>query len=377
MLTLTPMFNSSRDPVDAFSTRSSLVALQERILADDHPRSAAHSTFLQAGPAPARPGGRETDSAEELAHDARNLLAAVDLYCELLAAPGVLTPPFRHYGPDLHQLARTGARLLDRLTRRLEPQSPPAARVQPACDEDSDVSLADHPIPPIHPFPPIDDLAEELLALESPLRALAGPGVRLDIECAPCAGRLSLNAEELLRILFNLVANAVEAMGRQSTSARSKFIRISAQLAGGVSFLERASESLTTNAAQTVWLSIRDNGPGITPGHLPLIFEPGFSTRAGCCGADQSSYDGRPSRNEERPAGRGLAIVRRLVESAGGTVRVISSVGFGTRFDIKLPVAIVSIPPRGTRPSDGNGTTWKQLSKNNLRILSAREESSV
>ena len=154
-----------------------------------------------------RPAGNQT---AELAHDARNLFSALDLYCELLATPGVLAPGFRHYAEDLRLVAGSGARLIEALScpaasseaghlhgEAVSAHNPPASN--------SSASLR-------RPLPAIEDLAAELMALETPLRALAGPEIRLEVECAPCAGLLALDSENLLRILFNLVANSVEAM---------------------------------------------------------------------------------------------------------------------------------------------------------------------
>jgi signal transduction histidine kinase len=244
--------------------------------------------FPPETPSP-RPLGRE---AAQLAHDARNLLSALSLYCELLASPGVLTPGFRHYAEDLRVVGETGARLVEALA------GPGVGR-----GPGSRLALR-------RPFPGIEDLGAEVLALEDTLRALAGPAVRLEIECAPCAGQLALNAEELLRILFNLVANAVEAMGLLTAAPRRQaFLRITAQRGGGASFLpDGASE------ADTVMLSVRDNGPGIAARHLERIFDPGFSTRPG---------------GDDAPHGLGLAIVRELTEGAGVAVRAVSSSGSG------------------------------------------------
>jgi signal transduction histidine kinase len=145
--------------------------------------------------------------------------------------------------------------------------------------------------------------------------------VRLEIESRPCAGRLALHAEDLLRILFNLVANAVEALASLPVElGRQPLLRITAQRGGAASFLPGHKQS----GVQTVLLSVRDNGPGIDARHLPHIFDAGFSTRRG----DE----------DESPRGLGLAIVRRLVGGAGGAVRAVSPSGLGTRFDIELPV---------------------------------------
>ena len=50
-----------------------------------------------------------------LAHDARNMLAAMDIYCELLASPGVLKPEDKHLLDELRLLRDSSGKLLDRL----------------------------------------------------------------------------------------------------------------------------------------------------------------------------------------------------------------------------------------------------------------------
>jgi signal transduction histidine kinase len=259
-----------------------------------------------------------------LAHDARNLISALDLYCDLLASPGVLAPGFGHYAEDLRRVAGSGARLIEALTgsrnraashhphalHSLTPHSP----------------TLDHAPLRRRSRPGIEDLASELNALEAPLRALAGSEVRLEIECAPCAGRLALNSHDLLRILFNLVANAVEAMAATAAELRcGPFLRITAQRGGAASFLAHPDwPNSETPGSETVVLSVRDNGPGIPADHLPRIFEAGFSTR--------------PENHSEQAHGLGLSIVSQLVAAAGGAVRAVSPSGLGARFDIELPI---------------------------------------
>jgi hypothetical protein len=62
------------------------------------------SSRLQAG-----------NSLPALIHDARNMVAAMDLYCDLLAEPGVLTLPFLRYAGELRLVSDASRRLLDRL----------------------------------------------------------------------------------------------------------------------------------------------------------------------------------------------------------------------------------------------------------------------
>jgi signal transduction histidine kinase len=293
--------------------------------------------------------------AAGMAHDARNLLAAVGLYCELLASPGVLSPRFRHYAQDLRRVGETGARLVATLARG-GPDMPARAHAW------------------------IEDLGAETLALKNVLESLAGRGVRIEIERAPCSGGLFLTSEDLLRILFNLVSNAVEAMrpaaerdsdrraepGARRALRTPGLIRIAVQRGGGASFLPGSHPA--AREAGTVLLSVRDNGPGIAPADLPRIFDPGFSTRPD---ARDSGLDSRLDPGGGR--GMGLAIVRGLVESAGGSVRAVSTPGAGARFDIELPLRS-SVPlAAGPQSVAGEGKR-KGWSKKSCEISSTSEK---
>ncbi|MBA3340497.1 MAG: HAMP domain-containing histidine kinase [Gemmatimonadaceae bacterium] len=67
-------------------------------------------------------------------------------------------------------------------------------------------------------------------------------------------------------------------------------------------------------------IDITDDGGGISPGALPRVFEPHFSTRT-------------------TGSGLGLAISRRLLESWGGSIDLISEEGRGARVIITLSLA--------------------------------------
>jgi hypothetical protein len=51
----------------------------------------------------------------EVAHEARNMVAALGLYCDLLEEPGVLAATHRHYGTELQMVAAASRRLVERL----------------------------------------------------------------------------------------------------------------------------------------------------------------------------------------------------------------------------------------------------------------------
>lgn len=79
--------------------------------------------------------------------------------------------------------------------------------------------------------------------------------------------------------------------------------------------------------ANMVDLIIRDYGTGIPQDVLPHIFEPFFSTKTG---PDESGKGG---------TGLGLSLCREIIEEHSGKIQVKSTVGKGTMFTIKLPVA--------------------------------------
>jgi signal transduction histidine kinase len=336
------------------------------------------SRFLSLPRREAPVGARLDPRSAELGHDARNLVAALDLYSQLLGAPGVLNPRFACYADDLRRLAGSGARLIEALSEASAggasaggasagATSAVSTAVEKRAASPSRGALGEEIEPgggrPLRrrPFPEIEDLAAEVEGLEGLLRALAGPEVRLEVECRPCAGRIGLNSEDLLRILFNLVANAVEAMASTPAELRRRpFLRITAQRGGAASFLSGSggpgSEGPGRGGPETVVLSVRDNGPGIAARHLPRVFEPGYSTRRGqrlrggrggagrspsgqaVGGAVGAAVGPRSEDPGDASCGWGLAIVQGLVAAAGGQVRAVRSAGRGARFDIELPV---------------------------------------
>jgi len=110
---------------------------------------------------------------------------------------------------------------------------------------------------------------------------------------------LVADRHRLEQVVLNLVLNAVRAMP-------------------GGGWIELGGRKVQDGRA--VELSVADTGPGISPEHLPSIFEPGFSTRAGS-------------------PGLGLAVCRKIIEQHGGTITAASRPGLGARFTLTFPLA--------------------------------------
>jgi signal transduction histidine kinase len=111
---------------------------------------------------------------------------------------------------------------------------------------------------------------------------------------------------EIQQVLLNLMTNARQAMPR-----------------GGQILIRIAHDPAT----ESVDLTIRDSGSGISPEMLPRIFDRYFTTKQG------------PDASGKGGTGVGLSMCREIIESHQGKIRVESTVGKGTAFTLKLPVA--------------------------------------
>jgi signal transduction histidine kinase len=107
------------------------------------------------------------------------------------------------------------------------------------------------------------------------------------------------DADQLYRMILNLVRNAVEAL--MEAGAGEGEIKVSAARAGG-----------------EVTVEVCDNGPGIPEQVRPQLFQPFSTARAG-------------------GSGLGLAIARELARGHGGDVELIATDSTGTRFRISIP----------------------------------------
>ncbi len=113
---------------------------------------------------------------------------------------------------------------------------------------------------------------------------------------APRLPKAAFDTVQVKQALVNLVKNSMQAMTR--------------------------GDVLTLRTGQTsdgVWVSIDDEGGGISQEQLTRIFEPFFTTKKG-------------------GSGLGLMIVQRIIREHGGTIEVESRAGKGTTFRLWLPL---------------------------------------
>jgi len=150
-------------------------------------------------------------------------------------------------------------------------------------------------------------LEKEETSLSAFLSRVAGPyrpeasrmGKTLDV--AAGEGRIRADLRKLALALSNLIDNAMK-YGKDGGR-----VTLSAHIEGDACLLE-----------------VADDGPGISPEHLPRIFERFYRVDKG-----RSRKLGG--------TGLGLSIAKHIVESHGGMIRVESRLGIGTRFTLRIP----------------------------------------
>jgi two-component system phosphate regulon sensor histidine kinase PhoR len=121
------------------------------------------------------------------------------------------------------------------------------------------------------------------------------------LEIAAGNGAFRADLRKLALALSNLVDNALK-YGKEGGR-----VTLSGRIEGDACLLE-----------------VADDGPGISPEHLPRIFERFYRIDKG-------------RSRELGGTGLGLSITKHIVESHGGILRVESRIGVGTRFVLRIP----------------------------------------
>jgi signal transduction histidine kinase len=238
-----------------------------------------------------------------IAHDNGNLLAALGLYCDLLARPGVLRPEHQHYVTELRSLAERSGQMMRTLLIQL-----------------SSLEFPEKPVQTSAPSTVAVDPAVVLREVAPLLTAIASPSASVIVKTPRSLPALTFPAENLERIIINLIRNAAQAIEFANSSDRPFEDRQPG----------RIRVALATVAGH-LHLTVEDNGPG-----MPVATAAAFLS---------------PS-NLPQGAQRGLGhhIVHQLVTSSGGTLTVRVRPGRGTTFCIKWPTQDAS-RPTGQRSS--------------------------
>jgi two-component system sensor histidine kinase HupT/HoxJ len=121
---------------------------------------------------------------------------------------------------------------------------------------------------------------------------------RVDMQLPPAMPVVG-NATRMQQVVMNIVQNAADATSGRSPALLTISVR---------------------QEADSLLVDFSDNGPGITPNHLPRIFDPFFTTKPVGQGT-----------------GLGLSISYGIVEQHGGTLTAANGAGGGAVFTLRLP----------------------------------------
>jgi len=146
----------------------------------------------------------------------------------------------------------------------------------------------------------MEDVLES--ALETFRDRIARGGIKI-LRKYDAEGRLDGDAEQLRRVVINLVGNAIDAL--EEARIDQPEIRVS------------MGENL---AGSEVWIRVVDNGLGIDAAVRDQIFDPFYTSR-------------------EEGTGLGLALCRKIVDNHGGSIEVETASGEGTEFVLVFPKA--------------------------------------
>ncbi len=163
--------------------------------------------------------------------------------------------------------------------------------------------------------PQVVSLPAVVRGLERMLRRLIREDISLTVTVDERTPPVFANITSLEQLVLNLAINARDAM----------------PTGGALAF-----EIAPTEDLRAAVLKVRDTGTGIDEETRGRIFEPFFTTKKGS------------------GTGLGLSVVHRIVEEAGGEVRVDSAPGEGACFVVTLPAndepAVPALDPQDTAP---------------------------
>jgi len=238
-----------------------------------------------------------------VAHDFNNLLSVIGSYSELMLDELPSDAALRMPAAEIAKASDRAAAL----TRQL-------------------LAFSRHQVVDAHPL----DLNEVVADVERMLRRLIGENI--DLAVLPAAGlrRVLADRGQIEQVLFNLAANARDAMPRGGTlTIRTANVDLDPGF---------ARVNVGAAAGPHVRLGVADTGVGMDADTASRVFEPFFTTKSEGVGS-----------------GLGLATVYGIVKRAGGFVHVESAPGHGTSFSIYLPqterpATAPTAPPLRARP---------------------------
>jgi PAS domain S-box-containing protein len=244
-----------------------------------------------------------------MSHELRTPLNAVILYSELLQEEAA-DAGAQDFIPDLEKIHTAGRQLLALINDVLD-----FAKIEAGKMEVSPETFA------------LATMLQDVVTTVQPL--VQQKGNTLAVHCASDLGAMHSDLTKVRQVLFNLLSNAAK-------------------------FTEHGSITLAVAREATpdgdwVTFQVADAGIGMTPEQVDQLFQT-FSQ------ADASTT------RKFGGTGLGLAITKRLCRLLGGDVGVVSELGQGSTFTVRLPAALAAAAAPAeaspvTSPSPGGAST--------------------
>lgn len=243
-----------------------------------------------------------------LGHELRTPLNAIIGYSEMLIDEAQADGEASRE-QDLARIRDSGRQLLELIDRVVEIARIEAGRMQLVSE---DIAIG--------PF--IDEIAQRFRD-----QLLAG-GNRLRVEVAPSAGRMSVDAGKLRRVLNELLSNAGRFCrnGAVGLEVRRPDGAVPGEPLGGVESGDRVDGARPDDRVEFI---VSDDGACVAPSQPASLFDP-FSRK-----------DATPPRCSGS-AGLGLMLASRLVTAMDGSIAVASTSDGATCFTVSLPASSLS-----------------------------------
>ena len=217
--------------------------------------------------------------AASLAHEIRNPLGSMELFCSLLKKDLSQESNSLYLAEQIH----SGIRRLDRIISNC-------------------LQFAREVVPQRKPVEDVEQLLQEVLSCVQ--NKTQESAVELSLESIG-SGELEVDSYQINQALLNLVINAIDAAQERATQAEINFqpeVIIRSDL-----------------TKPDVWkLAVVDNGMGLAESVQEQMFDPFFSTKS-------------------EGVGLGLAIVHSIVNAHQGKISFFSKKGVGTTVVVEIP----------------------------------------
>jgi len=179
------------------------------------------------------------------------------------------------------------------------------------------------------------DTAEVMLSsLKSQSRAADFRRHKLELKAIAELPAIRADQKALRRVISNLIENAIKY------TPDGGHITLAARAVG-----------------DEVEVSVTDNGRGIPPQDIPVLFDKFHRGRPAPVAGDGALAAALPELEEVPGIGLGLYLARNVMEQMGGRISVESEVGRGSAFTLHLPVWDDRDGQRSMREEDRHGQT--------------------